>query len=79
MAQGARAAAAHVGNASVSYRWDHVELNLQIENITGHQWRAGEYAFGSWWDTSRPRSGLPAIHYVAGSPRQARLGLRAYF
>lgn len=79
LAQGARAATAHVGNASVSYRWDHVELNLQIENLTGHQWRAGEYAFGSWWDQSRPRSGLPALHYVAGSPRQARLGLRAYF
>lgn len=79
LGDGAEAAPAAVVDAALGYRWAafgaEVAVELAVENVFDTAWREGEYRFASWWDRSRPRSALPAIHAFAGSPRQGRLSL----
>lgn len=64
-------------SGSALVRWDTgpFALALQIDNVFGNRWRDGEFVYASWWDTSRPRSQLPALHLTAGTPTAARLHL----
>jgi outer membrane receptor protein involved in Fe transport len=72
---GARAASYALLDLSVGYRIGPAQLDLQVDNVTNATWKEGEYHYASWWDQSQPRSTLPALHFIAGAPLTARLGL----
>lgn len=65
----------------LSARVDHGawSLELDVDNALGTRWRDGEYLYTSWWDTSQPRSELPARHFTAGAPFAARLSIGRRF
>ncbi len=73
LAYGATAGALAVVDASVGYQWRRLQVDLNVDNVVGSQWRDGEYHYASYWDRSRPRQGIPTIHYVAGNPRMFRV------
>lgn len=79
LAYGATAAPALIFDLSAGYRWRQIELTLEIENVTDARWREGEFHYASWFDRSAPRSELPQLHFAAGPPRNARLGLAYHF
>lgn len=66
-------------DVSLGYRWSWVQVDLSLDNVFGSKWREGEYNFASHWDPERPRSRIPTVHYVAGYPFIARVGLTAWF
>jgi outer membrane receptor protein involved in Fe transport len=76
---GAKAGVMTVLDLNVGYRYRTVQVDLSVDNSLGLRWREGEYNFASHWDPTRPRSQIPTIHYVAGYPLTARLGLTAWF
>lgn len=51
-------------------------FDLEVENVFDAQLREGEYHYGSDWQAS-PRSQIPAVHYIAGPPLNARASLSA--
>lgn len=63
----------------VAYRSGPVQLDLQIENVTNASWREGEFHFASRFDTTKPPSYLPVLHYAAGPPLNARAGVSLIF
>ena len=79
LGHGAQAAPFALLDATAGYRWRWLQLDLLVENVTGAQWREGEYHYASSWDRAEPASQLPVIHYVAGAPRVVRATLSAWF
>lgn len=71
---GARAAPSTWLDAVAGFRWDRFRVDLEVENVLGLELRTSEYFFAS---QPRPGEGsaLPALHSVAGPPRNARLSL----
>jgi hypothetical protein len=55
------------------------QLALEVENPLGLETREGEFSFPSRRDPGLPASELPALHFVPGPPRNARLTLSAHF
>lgn len=79
LSHGARSGVRTVMDVSLGYRWSWVQVDLSLDNVFGSKWREGEYNFASHWDPERPRSRIPTVHYVAGYPFIARVGLTAWF
>lgn len=79
LAYGAKAAAASVMDASIGWRGAWWSALLEVQNLLGAEWYEGANHFASWWDTSRARSQLPAVHVLPGSPRLVRLGMTAWW
>jgi hypothetical protein len=79
LAHGATGSASMVVDALAAWRHRGWELTLQIDNVLGQDWHEGEYHFASAWDPSQPASSIPRIHYAAGRPLGARLGLTRWF
>lgn len=70
---GARSSGLAILDATVGYHWPQVRLDLAVENLLDLEIPEGEYHFASHWHRDRPASVLPALHFVAGAPRNARL------
>jgi iron complex outermembrane recepter protein len=66
-------------DATLGYRWQHWRLEAEIENVLGAELREGEYHYASEWQAGETASQLPVLHYVAGPPLNARVGLTAVF
>jgi hypothetical protein len=64
---------------TAGYRWPAWRLELEVENLLDQQIREGEYHFASHWQRSSTASELPALHYVAAPPIDARVTLTALF
>lgn len=79
LAYGAVAGAYTVMDLSAGYRWRFIQFDVAVDNVFAQRWREGEYHYASWWDRSQPRSQLPAVHYVAGYPLNARFILTGFF
>ncbi|MFO0663538.1 MAG: TonB family protein [Polyangiaceae bacterium] len=57
-------------DTSASLAWRGFEVALSSTNLTGSQYRQGEYNFASNWNASAERPSLvPARHFTAGAPR----------
>lgn len=63
---------------TAGYHWPAWRLDLEIENLLDQRIREGEYHFASYQRFGQPSS-LPALHYVAAAPLDARLTLTALF
>jgi len=63
---------------TLAYRFNNIEMRLEVENLTNADLREGEYHFASWTDTSQPRSFIPVTHVVAVPPRLVRLMVTLY-
>ncbi|MEM9864738.1 MAG: TonB-dependent receptor [Myxococcota bacterium] len=70
---GARGAALSRLDASVSYAYRWLRLQLAVENVLNTQLREGEYHYASDFRLGRRRSELPVLHTTAGPPLNARL------
>lgn len=64
-------------DASLGYRWRWLSLSLEVENVLDRRSREGEYHYASHWRPGSPASELPAMHFVGGSPLDARLTMGA--
>jgi iron complex outermembrane receptor protein len=64
---------------TAGYHWPAWRVDLEVENLLDQQIREGEYHFASHWQRDSGPSALPALHYVAGPPIDARLTLSAVF
>ncbi len=76
--QGARSGTHVVFDGSLGYHLDSWRFDLRVENIIARRLREGEYHYASDWRLG-PRSELPALHYVAGPPLNAKLTVTALF
>lgn len=79
LAYGATAGDAVLIDTGVGYRWSALRLRLDVENPLNLEVREGEVQFASQWDRSGAGSSLPAIHYFAAAPLNARLTATAWF
>lgn len=75
---GAMSAGAAVLDLVAGYRWRALQLDLQLDNALNQTWREGEFHYPSWFDTQRPRSALPALHFAAGPPLTLRSSLTVW-
>ena len=66
-------------DATAGYAWPRWRLELEVENVLNRKSREGEYHFASHWQRGEPVSNLPALHYVAGPPLNARLTLTGVY
>jgi iron complex outermembrane recepter protein len=64
---------------TAGYFWEHWRVELELENLLNQARRDGEYHFASHWQRGTPASSLPALHYSAGPPFNARLMVSAVF
>ncbi|MGK0361596.1 MAG: outer membrane receptor protein involved in Fe transport, partial [Bradymonadia bacterium] len=79
LAFGATAGDAVMVDTGVGYRWSAVRLRLDVENPLNRQVREGEAQFASRWNRDQPGGQLPAIHYFAAAPLNARFTATAWF
>lgn len=79
LAFGATAGDAVMVDTGVGYRWSAVRLRLDVENPLNRQIREGEAQFASRWDRDQPGGQLPAIHYFAAAPINARFTVTGWF
>lgn len=79
LAHGAEGAGFAVVDLIGRYRLEHVEFDLQIDNVLGSRWREGEFHFASRFDSEAPLSQLPRLHYSAGRPLGVRASLTLWF
>ncbi|MEO7331212.1 MAG: TonB-dependent receptor, partial [Minicystis sp.] len=56
-------------DASTTLSWSHYELGLSLTNLTGTQYRLGEYNFASDFHTEPSPTLVPVRHFTAGAPR----------
>ena len=66
----------------MGYTYNQYRLDLEIENLMNRRVREGEYHYASDWPRYRQgpaASQLPAIHYIAGAPFNARLTATVVF
>ncbi|MCA9690254.1 MAG: TonB-dependent receptor [Myxococcales bacterium] len=76
---GATAHAYALTDLSLGYRVGRLQLDARIDNLFNSRWREGEYNYASWLDREQPRSAIPALHQIAGTPFAARLGATLWF
>lgn len=76
---GARSSTFTQLDASLGYVWPRWRIELDVENVLHQDVREGEYHYASDWLGVGPASELPALHYVAGPPFNARLTLTAQY
>ena len=65
-------------DATVGRHFERWQIDLEVENLFGQRIRQGEFHFSSNWDPGAPGASLPALHYFAGPPRNARLALTMF-
>jgi hypothetical protein len=58
-------------DASATLAWSHYEIGLSITNLTGAEYRLGEYDFASDFHTEPSPTLVPVRHFTAGAPRAA--------
>ncbi len=56
-------------DASATLSWSHYEIGLSLTNLTGTQYRLGEYNFASDFRTEPSPTLVPVRHFTAGAPR----------
>jgi hypothetical protein len=56
-------------DASATLAWSHYEIGLSCTNLTGTQYRLGEYNFASDFHTEPSPTLVPVRHFTAGAPR----------
>ena len=66
-------------DATLGYVWNHLHLNLELENILNRRLREGKYHDASARRPNERRSELPTLHTTAGPPFNVRLTLKALF
>jgi hypothetical protein len=66
-------------DATLGYAWRWLRVELELENLLSRRLREGEYHFASHWRPGLEPSRIPVVHYVAGPPLNARLGVSAVF
>jgi outer membrane receptor protein involved in Fe transport len=66
-------------DATAGYHFGPWFFDLEVENVLNRRIREGEFHFASAWQPGAPASGLPALHYFAAAPLNARLTLTAVF
>lgn len=76
---GARGAPLFLLDAIVGYRWRWLRIDLELENLLSRRIREGEYHYASHWRPGAAPSRIPVVHYVAGPPLNARLGVSAVY
>jgi outer membrane receptor protein involved in Fe transport len=76
---GARGEALVSTDATLGYQWQSFALELELENLLDRPNREGEYHYASHWQRGETTSAIPALHYAAGPPFNARLTLSAVF
>jgi hypothetical protein len=76
---GARSSTFTQLDASLGYLWPRWRVELEVENVLNRDGREGEYHYASYWLGVGPARELPALHYVAGPPLNARLTLTAQY
>lgn len=76
---GARSSTLSQLDVTAGHRWERWQLELEVENVLNQPNRQGEYHYASHWQRSQPISQLPALHFGAGPPLNARLTLAAVF
>jgi outer membrane receptor protein involved in Fe transport len=76
---GARGAPMIALDATLGYAWRWIRVDLELENLLSRRLREGEYHFASHWRPGSAPSRIPVVHYVAGPPLNARLGVSAVF
>lgn len=76
---GARGAALMMLDASVGYHFRRIRLDVELENLPNLRLREGEYHYASRWQLDAAGSELPALHFVAGPPFNARASVTALF
>lgn len=64
---------------TAGYTWKWLHLDLEIENALNRKVREGEYHYASHWQQGKTASEIPVVHFVAGSPLNARLTVSAVF
>lgn len=70
---GARGSLLAVLDATCGWYWQHLRLDLELENLLDRRVREGEYHYASQFAADRPASELPVTQFVAGPPFNARL------
>lgn len=76
---GARGGAMTVLDATLGHHWQHFHIDLIGENVLNQKVREGEYHHASDWTPATGGSQVPALHTIAGSPLQVRLGLTVVY
>lgn len=64
---------------TLGYHFEHLHLDLAIENLFDQRMREGEYHYASRWSPDEPLSEIPALHMSAAPPFNARLTLGVLF
>jgi iron complex outermembrane receptor protein len=72
---GARGATLVMVDATIGYTWRWLRIDLELENLLNRRLREGEFHFASDPVAGPPRSELPVLQTIAGSPFNARLTL----
>lgn len=72
---GARGATLVTLDATTGYDFEAFRLDLELENVLDRRLREGEFNYASSFVQGTSQSQLPALHYVAGAPFNARLSL----
>jgi iron complex outermembrane recepter protein len=75
---GATAAPTGALDARGEWRRGRFAVALEIDDLTGARWRAGEFHYASWFDRTEPRSALPRTHLSPGRPFGLRLSLSTW-
>lgn len=65
-------------DATLGYHLDWIRFDLGLENLLFQNLKEGEYNHASLWDPG-VHDRLPALHYVAGPPFNARLTVSLFF
>ncbi len=76
---GARGASLAVLDATAGYGFGDFRIDLELENLLDRRLREGEYHHASNFRPDEVASQIPALHYVAGPPFNARLSLTATY
>lgn len=66
-------------DATAGYSWKWLHFDLELENALNRKVREGEYHYASHWEQGKAASKLPVVHFVAGSPFNARLTASVVF
>jgi hypothetical protein len=56
-------------DASASIGWSHYDVGVSATNVTGQQYRLGEYNFASDFHSQSAPTLTPMRHFSAGAPR----------
>jgi len=76
---GARSSTLTQLDLTAGHHWQHWQLDLEVENVLNQRNREGEYHYTSHWQRAQPASHIPALHFGAGPPLNARLTVTAVY